>query len=219
MRLELPSRALLAALLLFAPRAHAEPLTSPTPVDQGVADVDPLSTSLRRLEAGLSPLGQASALFLLPADQAPPANAPPTSLHQLDGQSDFVYYRVAQGYRLRVDRIDYLVRDSDDNLFLNHQPRKDGEYREIPGPNSYFDLSPLDPLTALPPAAIPLPDRPPAFEFDALIDRRKTSDRDAEASLFHSPDWPNQNPNRITPTDPQGRIDARIDNRVDNRLR
>lgn len=189
MRLELPSRALLAALLLLAARAHAQ--TAATPVDQGVADVDPLSTSLRHLETGLSPLGQGSALFQLPADHAPPANTLPTSTYQLDGQSDFVYYRVAQGYRLRVDRIDYLVRDGNDNLFLNQKPRKDGEYREIPGPNSYFDLSPLDPLQILP-------------------------DPPAETSI----DQLNPEPaNRLQPTDPQGRIDNRIDNRVDNRLR
>lgn len=156
-----------AAVLLAAATVQAQiegELSAPataglTPVDQGVADMGPNSTSLRRVEAGLRVDGEQTSLFRLD----------PVDLTQKP-----TYYRVGPGFRARVDRLEYLVIDKDDpgtrrrpNFALNQQARVDGEFVEIIGPNTVFEL------TLRPAASRMLPPEPlPDARLDAQIDHR-----------------------------------------------
>lgn len=110
------------------------------PVDQAVADMDALSTSLRTVHVGLRADGEHTSLFVAP-----------------DPDGDGVQrYRVGPGFRARVDRLDYLVRRDRKAVRMNMAPRVDGEFLELAPANTVYELTPLpEPAAAMP----NLPDR------------------------------------------------------------
>lgn len=109
------------------------PASALRPVDQAVADLDPLATSLRRVEVGLGRDGQQASLF----EVAPP----PGHVHHVP-----VYYRIGPGFVTRVNRMDYLVRRGRRELAMNEAPFMDGEFIELIPANTVFELTPLDQL-------------------------------------------------------------------------
>jgi hypothetical protein len=141
-------------IMLIAAPALAGPRDGLVPVDQAVADLDPLALSLRRVEAGLRDEGeQTSRLFAFTPDPST-AFAAGGALGRPVSPS---YYRIGKGFVAKVDRITYLVRDPEGGVALNITPAKDGEFIEMIGANTVFDLRALD-LNA----AMPLAPTPPA---------------------------------------------------------
>jgi len=125
------STALLLLALGLAP-VYAETFDQLKPVDQAVADLDLLSTSMRRVEVGLRVHGEQTSLF-----------RPPVT-HTLSGPSRPQYYRVGPGYVARVDRMDYLVPRPRGQLGLNQAAIADGRFIEIIPANTVFDLRPIN---------------------------------------------------------------------------
>lgn len=151
-----------------------------TPIDQGVADLGPHSTSLRRVESGLRVDGEQTSLFRLD----------PVDLSQKP-----TYYRVGPGFRARVDRLDYVVIDRHDpgsrrrpNLALNQQPRVDGEFVELIGPNTVFELT-LRPAAARRPLPEPRPDARLDGQMDGRLDGRIGGPIDARIDHRIQPEW------------------------------
>ncbi len=138
------------------------------PIDQAVGDMSANVVSQRRVESGLRVDGEQTSLFQLQQ---------PVDLLQRP-----VYYRIGPGFRARTDRLDYLVLDKDDpgtqrrpNFALNQQPRVDGEFFEIIGPNTVFELAlPHQSPFAPPPrvAPLPIPDARVAPVVDQRLDAR-----------------------------------------------
>lgn len=140
-------------------------------VDPAVGDLDPLSVSQRTVEGNHSTLGlftTGATLYRSPEDlmQKP------------------IYYRIGQGYRARVDRVDYVVLDREDpgtrrnpNYVTNETPRVDGEFVERIPANAVFELtlpgraSPLDKLD-LRDTLPALPDHRVAPVLDHRLDTR-----------------------------------------------
>lgn len=147
---------ILAALAI---PAWAGPRDGLKPVDQAVADLDPLARSYRQMEAGLRYEGeQRSRLFTTVPNDRYSAFARSGALGTpVKPQS----YRIGKGFVARVDRINYLMYAPDGELAMNVGPRKDGQYLEMIGPNTVFELRPID--FSAPPA-------PPLF--DARINAR-----------------------------------------------
>jgi len=139
---------ILTALLLVATtHAQVQPTPQLTPVDQAVDDLDPLATSLRRIEPGLGSQPQQSTLFQI--RQPLPLQGQPLTPTMLVPQP--VYYHITPGVTARVGRTDYLVAKPDNTLGLNIAPRRDGEFLQFAGPNTIFQLSAQPSLpTALP---------------------------------------------------------------------
>jgi hypothetical protein len=138
------------------------------PIDQGVGDIDPRATSLRRVESGLRIDGEQTSLFQL--------NQPVDLVHRPQ------YYRIGPGFRARTDRLNYLVLDKDDpgtrkrpNFAFNQQPRVDGEFIELVGPNTVFELTLGYESPFITPPQIddrPLPDARLAPVIDSRLDGR-----------------------------------------------
>ena len=120
--------------------AAAMPPEDLQPVDQAVGDLDPLSTSLRRVETGIRTSGQQTALYRLPLSQVSGENGP-------DRPGGTVYYRVAPGLTARVARLDYLVRVGRRGVGFNIKPRVDGEFFEVISANTIFELNPIQVTT------------------------------------------------------------------------
>ena len=133
------------------------------PVDQAVGDLDPMATSLRRLEPGLSIYGQQTSLYQhgTAAEFLSSGTAAP------------VYYRIGPGFCARFDRPDYLVPVGRGDLGRNISPRFDGEFRELIPANTVFDLTPTPPIPHLSAFGL-LPD-PSAIPAPNLIDARVKS--------------------------------------------
>ena len=121
-------------------------------VDQAVTDQDRLGMSLRQVESGLGTAGQQSALFLL---------SPPVTPSTSEGMSPLYqprYLRLDLGLRATTDRIDYVVPNPEGRGYkLNQAPSLDGEFYELVGPNTVFELQPILPQTS-PWRAEPPPD-------------------------------------------------------------
>ncbi len=149
-------------LILSVPLAADQPQRL-VPVDQGVGDLDRLGTSLRDTQGGLRTSGEQTSLYqVVPGDAEgwSDANAP-------------VYYRLAPGFRARVDRIDYLVVDRQGELATNVQPHQDGAFIELIPPNTVFELGPrLQAGFAQPQAIDPRADARVGLPIDARIDLR-----------------------------------------------
>ncbi|MCC6581407.1 MAG: hypothetical protein IT440_13300 [Phycisphaeraceae bacterium] len=150
--------------VLAANAAAADPMLNP--VDQGVGDLDALSTSLRSAERGLRIDGEQTSLFALPYGSAITQD---TSV-----QARTAYLRLAPGFAAKVDRMEYLVRQGEEDLGTNVAPRHDGEFVEVIPANTVFIL---DPAAQLPHAAAaePTPSAPNqlvAMPVNAQVDNR-----------------------------------------------
>ncbi len=178
----------LAGVLIAAATVGAQ-AQELVPVEQAVEDLDPLARSLRRVEPGLYIYGQQTSLFRLQ----------PTDPNNLSGQ---IYYRIGPGFRARVSRIDYLSLTTDfvprrfrpQDFRLNVQPRIDGAFIELFGPNTVFDLT----NPTLPPLAAPAPVDPYQDPF---------------VQYQNEPTLNNQMIPQI-----DYRLDTRIDTRIDARI-
>ena len=139
MRLLELAHPLLPALAASAPAQVAQ--DQPPPVDRAVADLDPLATSFRRIEAGLgqfspdAPLRQVQSAGWLHAGGVP--LDPATGLPMPQG-----YVYSAPGFRAFLPRAEYVVRAVDDPNIKdrNVAPRVDGEFITVAGPNVVYDL-------------------------------------------------------------------------------
>ena len=116
-------------LMLAAPPEHWQP------VDQGVGDLDELSTSLRAVRTGLRSDGEQTSLYVVPTMR--------------DGRVERVYYRIGPGFVARLHRPDYLVPISRDRVARNVQPAVDGRFIEVIPANTVFDLRPRYPEPAV----------------------------------------------------------------------
>ena len=182
---------------ITAAQAPAEP--GLVPVDQGVGDLDRLSTSLRHVETGLRTDGQQTSLFRV----VPPGNDP-----ELNGLSP-LFYRVTPGVVARVNRVDYLVPISDRELGLNAQPRIDGQFIELIPADTVFDLS-TQPGPLLVKRAGHDADRPAVVESSASRESPVPSGPGAAAV---SPTRP------ASPSDTTDyRLDLRLNTRIDGRV-
>jgi hypothetical protein len=136
-------------LLLLTPLAVAAPPSQWLPVDQAVGDLDPLATSLRRVEVGQRSSGEQTSLYIYRPTIAQPNYDRPTWVTQGVGVQRPVYYRLGPGFLARVDRMDYLIRISKKNFALDVAPRHDGEFVELIPANTVFEVRP--------PAAVSIP--------------------------------------------------------------
>ena len=133
------------AVMFFiaVPSWAAEPGQTPTlmRVDEAVGDIDKLSTSLRTIEPGLHVPTQLPALFVPVGKPTDPA----AYTSPLAGPVP--YYRMAPGFRVRVDRLNYLIiiNPKRHQTAENISPIADGLYIELAPANMVYELSPLFP--------------------------------------------------------------------------
>lgn len=135
------------------------------PVDQTVSDLDPLQTSLRRMDPGLAQYNQRVTLYR-PAEALTWQNFAEPDVDRTTGLVRPGNYRMeTPAYRAWVNRPDYVVFSSveDGGLAVNKAPAVDGLFAVVGGSNIVFDLIPQ---SAPPPLPDPLP------EYDARIDGR-----------------------------------------------
>lgn len=131
----MPRTPLMLAILagLAEPALAQHRVEGPTPVDQAVGDLDALSTSQRRIEAGN--FHDRSGLWRLPkGTYLPGLGDQPTYVHQ------------EPGVRAFIRRPEYLTWNPDvsgtaDGLTLNAGPKVDGAFRPIIPPDTVFDLT------------------------------------------------------------------------------
>ncbi|MCC7145221.1 MAG: hypothetical protein IT443_02110 [Phycisphaeraceae bacterium] len=219
----------LCALAIALPSAAQ----SAQAIDQTVEDQGTTSTSLRHVEFGLRQTGQQSSLLAVPNQPDIFGGLQPVDLYRSNALPDHTFYRVGPGYLLRVQKMDYLVRDSQNKVYLNRKPRVDGEFREMPGPNAYFELSPWlaqslpnaaagmnqphVPLAAVPAAQVPW--QPPQQAMDFQVDLANPHLTETETAHWKALS-PRSHPPTTATVDPQtGRIDTRINTSLDGRAR
>lgn len=202
-RLMLPCGLLLALAAIVAPLAAQTAI----PVDEGVQDIDPLARSLRQVPLGLRTTGEHTSVFAVPVDPSASPSDQPTGLYQPYGEERFSYYRIGPGFRARMDRIDYLVRVGKKGLAMNVQPRRDGEFIEVIGPNTYFDLRPQWPNAPVlgAPEPLVLHDEPVAVNPPVSCSTQLAAPAVSGAQLVEMP---------VT-----GPIEGRIDGRINGRVR
>src|SRR5262249_38081989 len=100
------------------------------PVDQGVGDIDAMAVSMRRVEAGLRYTGEQTNLYEVDA----------RSLYEPRYDRQQVYYRIAPGYLMQVDRLDYLVKIGKKQWAYNITPIYDGKFLEIAPTTTIYEL-------------------------------------------------------------------------------
>ncbi|MEX0774113.1 MAG: hypothetical protein WD042_00220 [Phycisphaeraceae bacterium] len=145
------------------------------PVDQAVADLDPLAVGMRQMQAGLRDDGEQSSLFRveLPAGDRPASVRP-------EATSNAVYYRIGPGFRARVERVDYLVPvdRKKKKYMLDIAPKQDGEFIEVSPMDTVYDLRPVPPgATVAPEPQISGPDYRIDGRVGAKIDGRVDGQR------------------------------------------
>jgi len=183
MRIDSPSPprftalALVAGVLLpCAGLATAQPAGDRAglePVDQAVADLDPLARSQRRVEAGLRSDGEQTSLFVMP----PRADGAPGQLPR--------YLRLGPGVQAEIPRGDYLVpinpihNPAGVPLATNVAPLQDGLFMEMIPADTVFHLEPIDTRIGMPApnATTPAADDPhdtgtPDARLDYRVDLR-----------------------------------------------
>jgi len=112
------------------------------PVDQAVADLDPLATGMRRFGTGLRQDGEHTSLYKLEASATnPTGSVPGTPL----ANNLPTYLRIAPGYIAQVDRIDYLIPTGRRSFERNVSPKRDGRFIELISANTIFVLKTLNP--------------------------------------------------------------------------
>ena len=172
-----PLKILITMIALTAPAAHAQPHGGDLqPVDQAVADLDALATSLRQVQTGLRTDGEQTSLFVL---RPPQTNAYDTPRGQTpppwNANPQPIYYRIGPGFQARVNRMDYLIRTGKREFEINIKPPRDGQFFELIPANTVFDLAPLTTTTTPLPAAAD-------YRIDGRIDLRINSRVDGNAS-------------------------------------
>jgi len=131
------------ALLLGLTPAYGQqdgrlPHTGLTPVDQAVADLDPLAQSQRVMRAGLRADGEQTSLFALPLR--------PSETHTTDRR----YLRLGPGFQAEVPRGNYLVpidplaNPFGNDVAINVAPAQDGRFVELIPAGTVFHLAPID---------------------------------------------------------------------------
>lgn len=138
-------------MLLTGGAAMAQTSPQYQPVDQAVGDLDPLSTSMRRVEPGLGQLNEPRLYQMQPSEQmwgsplqpgnplgVPYAPVAPT-VAGVPGQ----YHYQEPGVRAWMTRPDYLVRTGIDgrDIALNRAPAVDGEFRQGIPAGTVYDLT------------------------------------------------------------------------------
>jgi len=136
--------------VLFVAPAYSQSAGHAQPVDQGVADIDPLSRSMRQVNQGIRSDGEQSSLFMVPNDPA----------RSIGGSTNAkpVYYRMGPGFTAKMDRGDYVVRVGEKDLGYNIAPRHDGEFLEMIPPNTVFMLDASVDPRIIAPSPTPEPD-------------------------------------------------------------
>ena len=155
---------LITIVALTTTIASAQPHGDLQPVDQAVADLDLLATSLRHIQTGLRTDGEQTSLFVLKpsptnAFDTPGQTPPPWGINEQP-----VYYRIGPGFQAKVDRMDYLIRTGKRQFEINIKPLRDGEFFEMIPANTVFDLTPR--------TTTPTIDRPQSTATDRRIDAR-----------------------------------------------
>ncbi len=162
-----------------------EPPRYLVPVDQAVADQDPLARSLRVVQAGLRHDGEQTSLF----------GSPDRGSGYFE---DEMFYRIGPGFRARVSRMDYLVpvEKRRDRIYaeMNINPVVDGHFIEMPHSHLVYELDPR-PLEE---GAVQLEPPMTHEEVDAPADAPS----------------PHQLHGRLPDGRIDGRIDGRVDGRV-----
>lgn len=225
--------AALAIVLALACVARAQ--NSLQPADPAVSDIDLLSNNLRRVEPGLRSTGEQTNLFLVrPIGGAGDAASAPNAVP--------VYYRLGDGFRARVDHMEYIVPVDSKTARRNITPVRDGFYLERFPANTVFELSPTPDMlgSAAPVDTTPIRTTPRiVMPFDAprdvyakpvstpLIERADAADtqplyhRAAEAALDRDPlDRFRAVPGADGRLDyhVSGRVHVQDDHRLDTRL-
>ncbi len=100
------------------------------PIDQGVGDLDPLGISQRQVSVGLRNNGEQTSLFQV------------TTPGPRSGLEQTAQYRIGPGFRVRVERMEYLVVDREGKIQFNQAPGEDGRFLEMVGANAVYELSP-----------------------------------------------------------------------------
>ena len=129
------------AAALLTPPAFAQEAVHPlAPVDQAVGDLDPLSTSLRRVEPGLGQFSARAALRPLVAQPEGPSGPwrvdPRTGALMSQG-----YVYEAPGVRAFVQQPAYRVL-TPEGVGRNVAPLMDEAYQPVAGANIVYDLVP-----------------------------------------------------------------------------
>lgn len=127
-------------------------------VDQAVADLDPLVVAMRRVEPGIkTDDGEQTLLYAVYSSDMPSALYPVMKHGQRTPLP--VYYRLGPGFRVKMDRMEYLIPIDRRHYQANIAPKQDGRFIEMPSANMVFDLrpplSPFPPLSSLPPLSRP----------------------------------------------------------------
>lgn len=158
-------------------------------VDQAVSDLDPLTVGMRRVEPGIKiDDGEHTLLYAVYSPDMPSALSPVMKYGQLMPMP--VYYRMGQGFRARMDRMDYLIQIDRRHYESNVSPKVDGRFIEVAPANMVFDLRPL-------PAGLPGSSQPVG-----------ASPQLSGSSASSSPDY------RVQGQASQGPIDGRVNGRV-----
>ncbi len=141
----------MSILLLTAALMPAGPVSAQTqafsPVDQAVADLDPLATSFRRIDPSLAVYNPNSSIYQIggsdPLRNAAGGIDPRTGLAV---PRNFVFEQ--PGVRVFLNRPDYLVLTNEDlrrpEFGLNVAPAIDRAFIELIPPGAVFDLVPRD---------------------------------------------------------------------------
>lgn len=173
---------LTSLLLALAPAVHAEPaVVGPVdphaahaglPVDQGVGDLDPRGTSLRRLEPGNALYSTRVRLYQMPGAHRTPGQPQIDPATGLALPSTYRYS--APGVQALFDRPDYLMKTGTGSrdMARNVAARPDGAFIETVPAGMVYDLRPETALQHLMPQLYPAEPTPRAVGPDWRIDDR-----------------------------------------------
>lgn len=166
-------------------------------VDQAVADLDGLSTSMRQQGAGLRLDGEHTSLFSIPDEKIQQMQVFGQAAQTTGVQRTNAYLRVAPGIMSQSDQMYYVVpsKHTDSKLDSNVAPTVDGAFLEIIPANTVFILSPQ------------------------MQDVIRNADTSEQAPLPTNALSPKRVDNRVADSMVNNRVDNRYEpQRVDNRV-
>ena len=209
------------AILLAVPAAAlAGPPAQWQPVDQAVADLDPLSVSQRRVETGLRSTGEQTTLYrvVVPGvndrfiDPGANAGVNPGALGP-----KVVYYQIVPGVRAKVTRVDYLVKNGGAPSALDIAPTSNGQFVKVVGADTVFELGPAPTQAVAQPSSDALPAgtpvAAPVFPASAAGKSPRVDGRITDSPTPAAPAASSTSVPVIA-----GQLDARIDGRLDARV-